>query len=179
MRAASCILALVLAGIPAAAAAQDRIVGGRGDVVGSGLVQPPARDNTAPSKPGTATLRGRVVAGDTGQPLRRAQIRLRTNGPTGPGQPPENLLASTDSLGRYEFTGVRAGRYLLSVTKPGGYLDVQYGQQRPQDPGRPLEVLDGQTNERIDFSLPRGGVITGRILDENGDPVTDVQSAAM
>ena len=42
-----------------------------------------------------------------------------------------------------------------------------------------IDVLDGQTVEKIDFSLPRGGVITGRILDEFGDPVADVQVGAM
>src|SRR4029079_18654873 len=33
--------------------------------------------------------------------------------------------------------------------------------------------------ERLDFALPRGGVITGRVLDEFGDPVSDVQVAAL
>jgi hypothetical protein len=114
----------------------------------------------------------------TGQPLRRAQVRITSGGPT-PGQQPENRLATTDTNGRYEFKDVRAGRYYLTVSKPGGYMNVQYGQQRPQDPGKPLDVLDGQTIEKIDFSLPRGGVITGRVLDEAGDAVTDAQVAAV
>ena len=140
--------------------------------------QAPARDNQPPAKPGTATLRGRVFAGDSGQPLPKAQVRITSFGPPAAGQPPENRLAITDSNGRYEFKELRAGRYNLVVTKPGGYMNAQYGQQRPLDPGKPLDILDGQTIEKVDFSLPRGGVITGRILDEFGQPVTDVQVTA-
>jgi hypothetical protein len=40
-------------------------------------------------------------------------------------------------------------------------------------------VADGQAIEKIDFSLPRGSAITGRITDEFGDPMTDVQVQAM
>ena len=32
--------------------------------------------------------------------------------------------------------------------------------------------------EKLDFSLPRGSIVTGRILDEFGEPMPDVQIAA-
>ena len=65
------------------------------------------------------------------------------------------------------------------MAQKGSYIPLQWGQQRPNEPGKPLDILDGQTVEKIDFSLPRGGVITGRVLDEFGDPAADVQVAAM
>jgi hypothetical protein len=71
-----------------------------------------------------------------------------------------------------------AGRYTLNAAK-GSYVSLQYGQRRPFEPGKPVEVLEGQTIERLDFSLPRGAVITGRILDEFGELVTDAQVAAL
>jgi hypothetical protein len=37
-----------------------------------------------------------------------------------------------------------------------------------------LDVRDGETVERIDFTLPRAGVISGRVVDELGDPVAGV-----
>jgi hypothetical protein len=130
--------------------------------------------------PGTAIMRGRVYAGDTGQPLRKAQVRLVSiNPPAGGGAAsPENRLAVTDSSGLFEFESLRAGRYTVSAQK-AGYVNLSFGQQRPNDPTRPVDVLDGRTIEKIDFSLPRGAVITGRILDELGDPVADVQVGAM
>ena len=131
--------------------------------------------------PGTATLRGRVFAADTGQPLRKAQVRIQQQreGPVGGAVnffALENRLATTDAQGVYEFKDVRAGRYTVMANK-GSYVSMQYGQTRPTEPGKPIQILDNQTIERVDFSLPRGGVITGRILDEFGEPLSDVMVA--
>src|SRR5437762_2662691 len=124
------------------------IDGVTGGIRGGAAGQIPPRDNQQPAKPGTATLRGRVTAGDTGEP-------------------PENRLTTTDASGRYEFKELRAGRYNINAQK-GSFVGLQWGQQRPNEPGKPLDVGDGQTIERVDFALPRGGVIAGRILDEFG-----------
>jgi hypothetical protein len=126
---------------------------------------------TTPPAPGTATLRGHVFGGDTGQPLRKAQVRITA------GDIRENRMATTDANGGYEFTEVRAGRYVISASK-GSYVSVSYGQQRPTDVPRPLDILENQTVERVDLALPRGGVITGRIVDEFGEPASEIQVAA-
>src|SRR5262249_25962061 len=108
-----------------------------------------------------------------------AQVRIIGTGTINSGgQFPESRLATTDGSGRYEFTQVRAGRYNLNAAK-GSYVSLQYGQQRPFEPGKPVEVLEGQTIERLDFSLPRGAVTPGRVLDEFGELVIDAQVAAL
>jgi hypothetical protein len=135
------------------------------------MPQGPPRDNAQPAKAGTATLRGHVVAADTGQPLRKAQVRVMS------GELRENRMTTTDGDGKYEFKELPAGRYNVMASK-GSYVNLNYGQQRPFEPGKPLEILDGQTIEKVDFSLPRGGVITGRILDEFGEPLADAQVMA-
>jgi protocatechuate 3,4-dioxygenase beta subunit len=145
---------------------------------GARMPQPNA---AADQPPGTATLRGRVFAADTGQPLRRAQVRIMQQMDAAPGGPVtfiarDNRLATTDAQGVYEFKEVRAGRYTIMANK-GSYVSMQYGQTRPTEPGKPIQILDNQTIERVDFSLPRGGVITGRILDEFGEPLSDVTVA--
>ena len=123
------------------------------------------------TKTGTATIRGRVVAMDTGQAIRRAQVRL-----TGAELGMKSAL--TDGNGRYEFKDVPAGRVNLSVSK-GGFVNMQYGQTRPFEPGRPIEVSDGQLMEKVDVALPRGSVVSGRVVDEFGEPVTDAMVTAM
>ena len=129
------------------------------------------RDNQAPQI-GTARLRGRVVGGESGQALRRAIVRLQ-------GQEfREGRVASTDEEGRWELKDLPAGRYNLTASK-GGYVQLNYGQRRPFERGRPIELADGQTLENVNFNLPRGSVIAGRIVDEFGEPVSDAMVAAM
>jgi hypothetical protein len=40
-----------------------------------------------------------------------------------------------------------------------GYVTLQFGQQRPFEPGKPLNLAEGEVAQKIDFALPRGGVI--------------------
>ncbi|HEV3139958.1 MAG TPA: carboxypeptidase-like regulatory domain-containing protein, partial [Vicinamibacterales bacterium] len=161
------ILVVVLVGALAPVArAQTVFTPVPGVQAGGGAPMPP-RDPNAPRKTGTAVLRGRVVAADSGQPLRKAQVRISSP------ELRENRLATTDVDGKYDFKELPAGRYTLSVSK-GSYVSLQYGQMRPFEPGKPLEIQDGQTIEKVDFALPRGSVVTGRIVDEFGEPATDV-----
>jgi protocatechuate 3,4-dioxygenase beta subunit len=132
--------------------------------------QMPARD--VPPKTGTARIRGRVVAADTGQPLRKAQVRASS------GELRENRVTTTDAEGRYELKDLPAGRYQINVTK-GSYVSLSYGQSRPFEAGKPLEILDAKIVEKVDFALPRGGIITGRVVDEFGEPIADVRVMPM
>ncbi len=113
-----------------------------------------------------------MVAADTGNPVRRAMVRVFAA--TGGG----NATTSTDGEGRWELKNLPAGSYTISVSK-AGFASASYGQRSPEQMGRPLEVLDGQLVEKIGFSLIRGGVITGRITDEFGEPVAGAQVSAM
>lgn len=122
-------------------------------------------------KTGTGRLRGRVLSADTGGPVRRAQVRI-----TGPDIGSKSAMS--DAEGRYEFRDLPAGRFNLSVTK-AGYVTIQYGQTRPFESGKAIDLSEGQTLDKADFSLPRGSAISGRLVDEFGDPVADALVSAM
>ena len=158
------VLSVVLAA-PAAAGAQVQIITGPERE----MIQMPGMSRQ--NKTGTGRIRGRVLAADSGNPLRRAQIRISS---------PDILpkAAMTDGEGRYEFRDLPAGRFTLQATK-SGYVTVQYGQTRPFESGKPIELADKQALDNADISMPRGSVISGRILDEFGDPVPDVSVTAM
>ena len=128
---------------------------------------PPGRQ----AKTGTGKLRGRVVASDTGSVVRRAQVRI-SSADIG------TKTAFTDAQGRYEFKDLPAGRFTVSVSK-AGFVTMQYGQKRPFEPGRPIEIADAQVLENADVALPRGSAVSGRVLDEFGEPVADAQVTAM
>jgi len=59
-----------------------------------------------------------------------------------------------------------------------GYVQMGYKQARPNGPPRTVTLGEREVAERIDIALPPGGVITGRVIDEFGEPVTDVFVAA-
>ncbi len=132
----------------------------------------PARDNPATAPVGTGKILGRVTAADTGAPLRRAQVRITA------AEQRVVKTATTDTDGKYQFVELPAGRFTVSVTR-NGYVSLSFGQQRPFEPGKQLDLIDGQVAEKIDFALPRGGVISGRITDETGEPLAGVGVRAM
>jgi protocatechuate 3,4-dioxygenase beta subunit len=133
--------------------------------------QPPPRDTTGKPQTGTARLRGRVLTSPGSMPLRRAQISIfATEGQI-------RRVTQTDGEGRYEFVELPAGRFSVSAAK-AGYVSLQYGQRRPFEPGTPVVVADGQAVSSIDFALPRGSVIEGRVTDEFGEPIAQAQVQA-
>ncbi len=133
----------------------------------------PARDNQQqPEKTGTARLSGRVTAGDTGKPLRRALVQAMSP------DNPQGRSISTDGDGRWELKSLPAASYRIRVQK-GGYVAIFYGQLRPFAQGKVVDVADGQVIEKLDVSMPRAGVITGGVMDEFGEPATGVRVSAM
>ena len=154
------VLAVVLTAlcVPVVAAQEPR----------SGQSQRPARDTPAQQAatppPPMGRIAGRVLAADTGRPVKRA--RAYVSAP----ELPEGRGTLTDDSGMFELTELPAGRYTLTASK-SGFVTLSYGQRRPLMAGTPLQLADGQQMQGIEFRLPRGSVIAGRILDEGGDPM--------
>jgi hypothetical protein len=146
--------------------------GAFGQAGGRGQRLPPrdqvGGDQTGDQTAGTAVIRGRVVAADTGTPVRRAQVRAQA------GELRATRLVSTDAQGGFEFKDLPAGRWTLTASK-AGYMTLRYGQKRSFEAGAPIDVSDGQVMDRADFALPKGAAITGRVFDEYGDPVANAR----
>jgi hypothetical protein len=135
-------------------------------------MQPAQSRDAPPAAKGTAAIVGRVTNLETGGPLRRSVIRI-----TSPTLPSERRV-STNSDGRYEVRDLPAGEYSLKAER-GGYLTLAYGQRRPGELATPLQLGEGQTVKAIDFALPRMGVISGRVVDDTGEPIANVGVWAM
>jgi hypothetical protein len=166
----ACLLTAAAAagGVPQEVQQQTiRISTSGGNDTGPMSFLPPGRE----PKKGTGGLKGRVLAADSGSVLRRAQVRISS-----PDIGTKTTL--TDAQGRYEFKELPAGRFSVAVTK-SGYVTMQYGQNRPFEPGRPIELADGQSIEKVDMALPRGSVLAGRVVDEFGEAVADADVTAM
>jgi hypothetical protein len=138
---------------------------------GSSIQLPPGFGGPRQFKTGTGRIRGRVLGVDSAVPIRRAQVRI-----SGTDIAPKS--ATTDADGRFEFGELPAGRFTVQASKPG-FVSVQYGQTRPFEQGKAIELVDKQSMDKADIVMPRGSVISGRIVDEFGDPVPDVSVTAM
>ena len=133
--------------------------------------QQPTRDKATP-KAGTAAIKGRVLAAGTNTPIRRATVSLQTPNPL------DGYTTSTDLQGGYEFAELPSGEYRVSAAK-GTFVPTEYGQRRPFDRGTAIKLSDGESIDKIDIVLPRGGVIAGTLLDDLGDPAVGVPVALM
>lgn len=159
MRRAAAIIAALLLGAPAS---------GQVAAPSPQAVRLPPRDTAAPAT-GTGRIQGRVVQAGTDTPIRRAQVTLT-------GEQNVQRIVTTDADGRYEFSDLPAGRFTISAAK-GGYLTLQHGQRRPFEPGRPVTIATAQVVSQVDLALPRGGVITGRVIDRFGEPAVGADIA--
>jgi protocatechuate 3,4-dioxygenase beta subunit len=77
--------------------------------------------------------------------------------------------AATDYEGRYRLTNVPAGRYSVMAVAPA--LVGQLSEDTYGEVGKMVTIAEGETVEKIDFALVKGGVITGRVTNGDGLPV--------
>jgi hypothetical protein len=131
-----------------------------------GIAAPPANP-VASDAP--AILHGRVVAADTGIAIRGAVVELHGTGRPGASV---NRSAVTNREGRYRFEDIPPGSYAMSATRQG-FITMHAGQKRPSERGTFWDVAAGQV-QQLDFALPRGSVIFGRLTDDAGEPLAGI-----
>jgi hypothetical protein len=117
----------------------------------------------SPAQP-TGSITGRVVV--EGKPVSGVAVVLR---PTGGGG--AAAKTSTDAEGRFRFSNVAPARYTLTPQAPAYIAESASG---PAREGRFVVVAAGETLDGIDFSLVRGGVITG-VVESEGQPLIGVR----
>jgi len=79
----------------------------------------------------------------------------------------------TDAEGRFKVSGIRPGRFRMDVERDG-FLPKSYGEHDSGDSQSILSLGPGQKIEDLRFHLQKAAVISGRVVDENGDPVREV-----
>jgi protocatechuate 3,4-dioxygenase beta subunit len=138
------------------------------------LAQQPAMSPSASEQNDLlCTIAGTVVSANTGQPLKKATVVLLQRSPKADDSSEHPLDATTDAAGHFSINHIPPGRYDLSVDRTD-YLPSHYGQDQPDKPGATLSLAPGQKMTDLLFRLSRMGIITGRVQDEDGDPVRGV-----
>lgn len=132
-----------------------------------------------------ASVEGQVVNTITGEPLSKASIILRPvndagrfAGPPGGFPGTQSLSGRSDASGRFSVTGIEPGKYRISITR-NGFVDQEYGASDYLRFGPPVTLAAKQQLRDLTIKMTPNAVITGRILDEDGEPMAGVQVEAM
>ena len=113
-----------------------------------------------------------MTTAGSGGPVRRARVTLSGAELRG------GRSTLTNDEGQFTFAALPAGRFTLTASK-AGYVDVPFGAKRPGRPGTPIQLADKQKLENANIALPKGSVITGMVIDENGEPAPGTQVRVM
>lgn len=127
-----------------------------------------AQAQSAAVKDPTSTISGKVSIKD--KALAGIVISLTASRSSSSERRP-SYKARRDVNGEYRITNVPAGTYVIMPLAPALVTTEEMRQ------GRTLIVNRGETIEHIDFTLLRGGAITGKVVDADGRPVIEVPVA--
>ncbi len=133
-----------------------------------------------------AVIEGLVVNANTGEAVRKANITLQpfSNGgmggtiSAGPMAPAAPYAATTGVDGKFRIDKVEPGSYRLRAERQG-FLRQEYGAGNRYMMGTTVKVEAGQELRDLKFALLPQAVITGRVLDSDGEPLARVQIQAL
>ena len=119
-------------------------------------------------------LTGVVIDSVTRQPVRKAIVSINAamlqEPSANPTVPPPSL--TTGASGTFAVNSLRPGRYLISVQHPN----------YPQTPSigvhKSVLVKSGETTGPFAVELIPGAIVSGHIVDEDGDPLTGCSVSA-
>ena len=112
-------------------------------------------------QPAPGAVRGMVIDVTTQEPLAKVKVDMASDAG-------ESFIVWTDDEGKFAIEQVAPGRHSLNIFR-NGYASVVEGIHGSV---RPLEMLDVGPGEVIDdlvFGMRPAAVITGRVVDEDGD----------
>ncbi|MGH9592325.1 MAG: carboxypeptidase regulatory-like domain-containing protein, partial [Bryobacteraceae bacterium] len=107
-------------------------------------------------------VEGRVVT-DTGEAVAKAEVRLAAG-------PITLTSVGTNHDGKFVFADVPPGRYTVSAEK-GGFI--------VQNNGALLDLTPGMDLKNIMIKMTPQGVVSGKVTDQDGDPMAGAQVYAM
>ena len=123
---------------------------------------------TSPGTPPKGLLGGTVLNSATGGPVRKAQVTLTdTSG--------AEMGTATNDEGRFAFTALAPGGYVLTASREGFDPAPVHGLSRLLH----VTLASGEQKDDVAIRLTPLGVISGRTLDQDGDPIRQIRVQAL
>lgn len=123
---------------------------------------------TAPAA-GTASIAGRVTVESGVHAGIEVLLQREAEGLAILNQAPP-LKTATEADGNFRFPKVAAGKYRIQVYAP---VYVKEQAEDPYRPGQTVNVTADENIENLNFNLRRGGVITGKVTDDENRPLVE------
>lgn len=120
------------------------------------------------------SVEGTVVSAATGEPLKKVHLSLRPIGQRN-GVPVGTM---SDSAGHFLIDNVDPGRYTFLAAR-NGFVSQTWSPQGRIAQNSPLTLTNGQKMTQLVFKLTPQGVITGHVVDQDGEPLSRVQVMCM
>jgi hypothetical protein len=120
-----------------------------------------------PARPAASPLAGRVV-GDAGEPIAGVTVYASSRAPGGNTRP-QNV--ATDDEGNFIFPALEPGLYYVNASVPGYVAEV--------DPQTGRSVNTYRPGEQAHVRLVKGGIITGSVNDQQGEPLVGISVRAL
>src|SRR5262245_45036820 len=144
-------------------------------------LSPQTRDQARPST-GPCTISGVVVTDELSpQPVRRARVTLTgprlidgaSGGAGAAGATIIGALGSTlpDDNGRFTFSSLPTGVYLLDAAKPALVTQVQFGAAGDRQPPAMVTLTDTQPVANVTIKMIKGAAIMGTVRDHEGQVI--------
>jgi hypothetical protein len=122
-----------------------------------------------------SSIEGRVLNAATDQLVGKAAVRLaRINSTSDSADWTRDYYVTSDSTGKFVIPNIEPGKYRLRASR-NGFLDLEYGAHGSQTTGAVLDLERPQQLKNIDLRLAPYSVVTGRIIDADGEAVEGAQ----
>ena len=128
---------------------------------------PPAHSSGSSS----ASIAGLVIKAPGSEPLKKVLVQVVAENQKEGG----NYTAATDADGNFRVDNVEPGRYRIFFERTGFVAVNERGSKAEINI---FTVKPGQTLDNLTFRMLPTAVISGRITDEDGDPMADVRIVA-
>ena len=126
---------------------------------------PASNPVTAAGESDKCAIEGQVVHYVTGKPVPQASLTLR---PSSQNATPRT--AKADDEGRFSLADLDPGSYTLYAER-SGFLKQAYGARSSGESGPAFNIISGQRMRDLLFRLIPQASVTGKVLDDRGEPV--------